>query len=171
MKGKVFAIICVIYVILSVFVTKFLLDRNDYGVFETKDNYYVCNSKIEEYSGTALVKFNKLDDYNKISNEKIYYFDEKELKSGTLTSYDKEEKVFTVDENNYSVENLLGKPSNGYFLIGSLLSFLTTKVFYLIFIIIPVLILLIYEIYLLVKYVRNNKERKGSNNEKIVEKN
>ncbi len=172
MKGKIIAVVGVIYVILSVFVTKFLLDRNDYGVFETNDNYYVSDKTIDEYSNGSLVKFAKMDDYSSLVNEKVYYFNEgKQLKSATLGAYDKDEKVFTIESTNYNVENLLGKPSNGYILIGAILSFLTTKVFYLLFIIIPVVFLLIYEIYLLSIYIRGGKNRKEANDEKKAGKN
>ncbi len=172
MKGKIIAIIGVIYVILSVFVTKFLLDRNDYGAFETNDNYYVCDKVIEEYSKGSLVKFTKMDDYSALVNEKVYYFDEdKTLKSAELVAYDKDEKIFTIGDINHSSDSLLGKPTKGYALVGAIISFLTTKVFYLLFIIIPVVFLLIYEIYLLTIYFRNGKNRKEANNEKMVGKN
>ena len=167
MKGKVLAVIGIVYIILSVFVTKFLLDRNDYGVFETKDNYYICNEAIKEYGSTTLVKFNKNADYTTMINEKVYYFDESEIKNDTLAAYDKDGKVFTIGDTNHEIDSLLGKPEKGYALVGGLLNFLTTKIFYLIFIIVPVVCLLVYEIYLLVKYIRNGKD---NNNEKIVDK-
>lgn len=168
MKGKIISVIGIIYIVLSVFVTKFLLDRNDYNVFETQNSYYYCNSEIKEYGATHLVLFEKMDDYTPIVGKNIYYFDaNKELKNGVLASYDKDEKVFTIDDTNHSVENLLGVPKKGYFLLGTIINVLTTKVFYLIFIIVPVAFLLVYEIYLLILYVRNNKNRRDSNEENV----
>ena len=167
MKGKLIVIIGIIYVILSVVVTKFLLDRNDYGAFETSSNYYVYSDKIEEYSNTSLVKFSKENDYTSLINKKVYYYnDDKEIQSDILTDYNKDEKIFTINDTNYNVEKMLGIPSKGYLLLGVIINFLTTKLFYLIFIIIPVTILLIYEIYLLFVYIRNGKSRKSDNNER-----
>lgn len=171
MKGKIITIIGVIYVILSVFVTKFLLDRNENNVFETEKAYYYCNSEIKEYGSTHLVKFDKLDDYSSLVGNDVYYFDtNKQLKNGKLESFDKKENVFSINETNHTVDNLLGVPKKGYFLLGSVINVLTTRVFYLIFIIIPIAFLFVYEIYLLSIYVRNSKNRRD-NNEKNVSKN
>ena len=161
MKVKIITVVGIIYVLLSIVVTKFLLDRNDYGAFETGSNYYICNKEIKEFGSTNLVQFEKSDDYSSLINNKVYYFDEsKNLKNDVLVGYDKEGKVFTIGEEKHNIEQLLGVPKKGYFLLGIIINFLTTKVFYLIFIIVPVAFLFVYEIYLLVDYIRGNKNRK-----------
>lgn len=171
MKRKILTVIGIIYIILSVFVTKFLLDRNDYNVFETENTYYYCNSAIKEYGSTHLVEFDKHEDYTSLIGKNVYYFDaNKELKNDILEGYNKEENYFTIGDTNHDVDRLLGIPKRSYFLLGSIINLLTTKIFYLIFVIIPVAFLLVYEIYLLVLYVRNSKNRRD-NNEKVTNKN
>ena len=170
MKNKLITIIGIIYVILAIFVTKFLLDRNDFGVFETKDNYYAYNTAISECGKTSLVSFPKVSDYGNFLNEEVYYFaDDNILKKGVVVSYSPEENTFTVQNDSYSVNNLLGKPEKGYLLLGVLLCFLTTRFVYLVLIIIPVFILLVYEVYLLFVYLKKGKTRKDLKDETIKE--
>ncbi len=171
MKRKVLIVIGIIYVLLTIMVTKFLLDKNKFGVYETKNNYFICSELIKEYPKTSLVRFSKNVDYTSLINDKVYYFDEsKELKYDVLKSIEDDGMVFTINETKYNIDNLLGKANASYILLGGLLNFLTTKVFYLVFIIIPMTLLLIYEIYLFVAYIRNGKVGKDSNNAKIVDK-
>ena len=171
MKKKLITIVGIIYVILAAFVTKFLLDKNEFGVFETKNNYYVYSDELDNYSKSSLVRFEKNINYNDLINEKVYFFnEEKKIKSDVLKSIDDNGAVFTINETKYNIANLLGKPNNSYVFLGTLLNILTSKVFYLLFIIVPMAFLLIFEIYLFVIYIRNSKDGKDSNNAKIVDK-
>ena len=47
MKKKLLIVSFVIYLVIVLIATKALLDRNEYGVFETKNDYYICNEKIK----------------------------------------------------------------------------------------------------------------------------
>ena len=172
MKKNIKRIMGVVYIILAIFVTKFLLDRNDFGVFETNSSYYVSNSAIKEYSNTSLVKFDRSNDYSDLIGEKVYYFnDDGMLKDEMLESFDKENKTFNIGGVTYKISNMLGKPSNGYAVLGALLSFFTTKIVYLLLVILPVFLLLVYEVYLLVIYLKNGKNGKDLKNDKMDKKN
>ena len=161
MKSKLITVVGLIYVVLAIFVTKFLLDRNDFGVYELGDSYYMYNSSIVEFNKTSLVHFEKKGDYGNLVGEEVYYFNnDKILKKDELLSFSKDDKSFTVQSGEYGLENFLGKPDRGYFLLGSLLGFFTTKAVYLCLIIIPVFILLVYEVYLLFVYIKKDKKRK-----------
>ena len=166
MKKKLLIVLFVIYAIVALVATKTLLDRNEHGVFVTKNNYYVCNDRIKEYDGSSLVHFDKNADYEKMVGEEVYYFDNNnELQHNKLASFDNEKGLFSVEEDNYDVGNLLGQPDKAYQLVGSILNIITSRAFYFIFIIIPILCLFIYEIYLLVNYVSLNKAGKDNDNE------
>ena len=166
MKKKILVIALVIYALLVLVSTKALLDRNDYGVFETKsNNYYV--GEVEGYSSSSLLKFAKNVDYEKLVDKDVYYFDrDKIIRNSKLTKYDSETETFTINGDNYKVNNFLGEVDKEYKTLGSILNVITSKGFYFIFIIIPIVVLFMFEIYLLVKYVDYNKNRKDNNNEK-----
>ena len=65
MKKKLLIVTFVIYIIIVLIATKALLDRNEYGVFVTKNNYYVCNENIKEYDKSSLVHFDRNADLEK----------------------------------------------------------------------------------------------------------
>ena len=174
MKKKLLIISFVIYIIIIIIATKALLDRNEYGVFATKNNYYICNEKIKEYDGSSLVHFDRNMDYEKLVDEEVYYFDlNNELQSDKLVSFDKEKGIFSIGELNYEKDKLLGRPDKAYQIVGSILNIVTSRAFYLIFVIIPVVGLFIYEIYLFVKYLSHEKDKenvKEENNDKKTKK-
>lgn len=166
MKKKILVIALVIYALLVLISTKALLDRNEYGVFETKSsNYFV--GEVEGYSNSSLLKFTKNVDYEKLVDKDVYYFDsDKTIRYNKLTKYDSEKEVLTINGEEYKKNSFLGEVTNEYKGLGAILNVLTSKGFYFIFIIIPIVVLFMFEIYLLVKYVDYNKNRKGNNNEK-----
>ena len=158
MKKKVFIVLFIIYIIVVLLITKTLLDKNENGVFDTKNYYYLCNEKISEYDKSSLVRFDKKVDYEKMVDTDIYYFDDdNNLQNGKLVAYDKENEIFTVGDVSYKKDKLLGKADKGYQFIGTLLNVLTSRVVYLILFIVPVLILLVYELYLFIKYCFRDK--------------
>ena len=171
MKKKLLIVTFIIYIIIVLIGTKALLDRNEHGVFVTKDSYYICHEKIKEYDQSSLVHFDKNANYEKLVGEEVYYYDNNnELQYKKLDSFDKEKESFTVEEEKYEKGNLLGKPDKAYQIVGSILNLLTSRGFYFIFVIIPVLGLFIYEIYLLVKYIYLNKDGKDNDNDKKTKK-
>ena len=170
MKKKVLLVLFIIYIIIVLLVTKTLLDKNENGVFDTKNYYYVCNEKISEYDKSSLVRFNKNVDYEAMIDSEVYYYDDdKKLQSGKLSLYDKENETFTVNDVSYKKDRLLGKADKGYQFVGSLLNFLTSRVVYLILFIVPILALLVYEIVVFIKYCIKDKKT-GNNDEKKKKK-
>ena len=171
MKKKLLIVSFVIYLVIVLIATKALLDRNEYGVFETKNDYYICNEKIREYDNSSLVHFDKNANYEKLIGEDVYYFDKNsELQSGKLALYDKENKVFNANSITYEIDKLLGRPDKAYQIVGSLLNIITSRAFYLIFVIIPIIILFVYEIHLLMRYISREKDGKEMNNDKKTKK-
>ncbi len=166
MKKRLLVIALIIYALLVLISTKALLDRNEYGVFETRNGYYYSD-KLEGYSDSSLLKFSKKVEYEKLVDQDVYYFDQdKSIQLNKLSSYDSEKELFTINGEEYKKENFLGVVDKEYKLLGSILNVITSKGFYFIFIIIPIVILFMLEIYLLVRYVDYNKNRKDNNDEK-----
>ncbi len=171
MKKKLLIVSLVIYIIIVLIATKALLDKNEHGVFATKNNYYICNEKIKEYDRSSLVHFDRNVDFKKMIEEDVYYFDKNnELQSGKLTLYDGEKNIFSVDDISFENDKLLGRPDKAYQIVGSILNIITSSAFYLIFVIIPVIGLFIYEIYLFVKYLSREKKVEEENNDKKTKK-
>lgn len=171
MKKKLLIVTFIIYIIAIIISTKALLDKNEYGVYVTKNNYYICNEKIKEYDKSSLVHFDRNVDYEKMIDSEVYYFDKNnELQVGKLSLYDKENDTFSVNDVSYEKTKLLGRPDKAYQIVGSLLNIVTSRAFYLIFVIIPVIGLFIYEIYLFVKYLSHEKDGKELDNDKKTKK-
>ena len=161
MKRKLLISLLILYVIIAAISTKALLDRNEHGVFELTNNYYICSEKIKEYDSSSLVRFAKNVDFEKYVEEEVYYFNkDNELKYNKIESFDKDKGVVTIDGDNYAKGFVLGKPDKAYKIVGSILNFITSSSVYLVFVIIPILILFIYEIYLLVDNAANDKKEK-----------
>ena len=171
MKKKLLIITFILYIVIALIATKALLDRNEYGVYVTKSNYYICNGIIKEYDESSLVRFAKNVDYEKMVEEDIYYFNkDNELKVDKLVDYDKDTEKLNINGDVYDKEVVLGRPDKAYQIVGSLLNIITSRAFYLIFVIIPILGLFIYEIYLLVQYMAQNKAGKDKDNDKETKK-
>ena len=170
MKKKLLIVALVIYALIVLMSTKALLDRNEYGVFETKNNYYY-SGEVENYSKSSLLKFSKNVDYEKLVDKEIYYIDkDNNVSLNKLTSYDKEKETFAIDGEEYKKNHILGEVESECKVFGSIANIATSKGFYFVFVIIPIVILFMFEIYLLFKYVDYNKNRKGNNDEKIPNK-
>lgn len=171
MKKKLLIVSFIIYLIIILFATKALLDRNEYGVFVTKNNYYICNEKIKEYDRSSLVHFDRNIDLEKMVEEDVYYFDKNgELQIGKVTSVDKEKELISIEDASYEKDKVLGRPDKAYQVVGSILNILTSSAFYFIFVIIPVIGLFIYEIYLFVQYMSQEKNGKEIDNDKKTKK-
>ena len=166
MKKKILVIVLIIYALLVLISTKALLDRNENGVFETKSNYYY-SGEIANYPKSSLLKFAKNVDCKELVDQDVFYFDnDKTLKVDKLSNYDEEKEELTIAGEKVRKSYFLGVVDKEYKVLGSILNVITSKGFYFVFIIIPIVILFMFEIYLLFKYVDYNKNRKGNNNEK-----
>ena len=170
MKKKLLIVALVIYALMVLVSTKALLDRNEYGVFETKNNYYY-SGKVENYLESSLLKFAKNVDYDELMGQEVYYFNnDNKLALGKVAGYDGDSEIVVIDEENYKTKSVLGVVKSEYKVIGTILNILTSKGFYFVFIIIPIVVLFMYETYLLVKYIDYNKNRKDNSDEKKPKK-
>lgn len=165
MKKKLLLVLGILYIMFAIIITIFLFKKNEYNVYETKNSYYICNSSITEYSDSSLVKFNKTDNIASMVDRKVYYFDKSnDIKKGKMESYNEKDNIFMIDDVPYEANHFIGLPSRSYILIGSAINFFTNKIAYLVCIIIPVVLLLVFEVYLLIRYIKRKK--KGNKDEK-----
>ena len=181
MKRVVLSILSIVYVIVSVFVTSCLLTFNDYRVSEFQNFSLIIVNEDNQISGydkgDLLVISNEVDDIN--SNQEILYYDTYEskvnIKVGKVVSREKvtdTESTFLLDNDKYlSSEFVIGSVSSikVYPVVGSLLSLLESRWGYLIIIILPILVVFIYEIYALIQELRpkakKSHKKTGKNNE------
>ena len=168
--GKIlFAIILIPYIAVVVFLTACLLNYNDYNVtvFGNKSLIIIGEYDIEGYKSGDLVVVEK----NKANEVKvgdyIFFYDTRTLEN--LISYaevqeveeiDKNEATYVLDgEYKISSEFLIGKDetSKKYENMGAILSALESRWGFLFFVIFPVLVLFIYEIYILIMELKSKK--------------
>jgi hypothetical protein len=162
-----FSIVGVVYVAVAVFTTAFLLNRNDYSVtqFGESSLFIVNEDEMQPYycDDTLLVIEKKANESIEIG-EKIFYYDiysnEKVIKFNEVTKKEKitdVETTFTTKDNSVlSSEYVIGSESTttDYVLLGSVLNVLQSKWGFLFIIVFPLFLAFIYEIYAIVKEVR-----------------
>ena len=73
----VLSIVISVYLILIVFTTAFLLNRNDYGVSSFAGRYLVLveDEGIEDYSNNTLLFISKVDNKNIEIGQKAFFYD------------------------------------------------------------------------------------------------
>lgn len=170
MRKIIRSIIVTLYVLICVFVTTCLLNYNEYNV-TVLDNYSLIindnNMKIDGYKKNALLVLKK-DIYDVSYNDKILYYDtyanEISVKKELVTNAEKitdSEYTYTLSNGDLlSSEFLIGSLENTkvYNLAGIILNLLESRWGYLLIIILPMLILFVYEVYSFIKEVRKDKK-------------
>ena len=166
---KILEIVIVLYVILM---STCLLCRNKYGYTQFGDNTLISiknkdTKELTEFNKNSLVVFKGIDtDLIKVG-DKVYYYAVKNekyiIKSGKVVAMQGEasDTLYKFDTNNdvaVSASKVIGTYNKSYKNIGGIKLFLESRVGFLIFVLLPILLLFIYEIYDLVvslKYEEN----------------
>ena len=169
---KVIGIIFIVaYAALAITLTVFLLNYNKYNITEINGNSFVIirdNELKPDFKKGDLVIVKKNKNNEIIVGDKVFFYDTyKETISVNLaTVVDKE----TIDENEtkfvmngdypISSEYVIGKAktSKVYSNLGTILSVLESRFGFLFMIIFPILILFIYEIYIIIKELKSPKK-------------
>ena len=170
---KVIEFAIILYVIL---ISTVLLCRNKYGYTQFGERTIVTMGQkdtkyLTEFDNKDLIVFQTVDfDEASIGDEIYYYAIENEkyvIKKGTISdkSGEASDAIYTIKEaetKEISNDKVLGKLDKVYNDIGQLLFFLSSRIGFLIFVLLPILVLLIYEIYDFVmdlKYEKVEKEK------------
>lgn len=164
MKKIVLRILGIVYVLLAILLTTCLLKYNDKEVPQFGNKVLlVAGSEIEECKkGTLLIT--ELGKDFKEQDEVVYYSSTNDLKIGKIQSIN--DKVALVGSDNINSDNIIGLKDKTKFIgvLGSIFKFLTNRIVYLFIIVLPILLLFIYEICLIVKCIK--KEKKDDSDEK-----
>lgn len=150
-------LIGIVYFIVVIGVTTCLICYNDYKVTVFGDKSLIIIDNDDKYSNGDLVVFEKGD--VQVGDEIFFYEVTNGVASinvGNVTEIEKvtdSESTFTINENHdISSESLIGKTADAkvYSKVGKVLSVLESKFGFLILVILPTLLLFLYEVYRLI---------------------
>lgn len=178
MKKKlsiIWSIIQVIIIIFVVLVTVFVLCKNKYGYTEIA-NYnfsYISNEDTKYLKNTKKSDLLLVKKDNSIKQgDNIYYYD---IYKNKYTI--RQANIIKIDETSYYIsesssiekDKIIGKEYKTVPKLGGILSFLETKLGFILCIIFPLIIIFIYQIYKFISTIKEEKQQdeKQSNGESI----
>lgn len=141
-----------IYIVVSISVTACLLSYNQYNVTEIKGNLLVIvtNNKIGNYNkNDLLIVKNNNKELKK--GDKVFYYklkkDKYNINYGSITNINSKDVI--INDEVISKNMIAGKDKNitSIPLIGGVLNVLESRLGYLIFIVLPILVAFIYELF------------------------
>ena len=153
--------LCIFVVALVIAVTIFYKHRDDIG-YKFTHYYYVHDSGIIEYSSSSLSAFPISGDYSNLIDRDVYYYDESNtLKRDRLISISLPAGKFVVSDGEHDTKKFLGQPTGGVPMVGSLLDFLTDNTFYVIMVLLPGGLCVVYVLYsFIMSFVDDKKKKK-----------
>lgn len=169
--GKILlCIFIIIYAGMAMFLTACLLNYNDYKIteFGNKSLIIVSDDVLEEEykKGSLLVVEKDEAEINK--GDSIIFYNTYNNQVSIAISEVLSKKEVTDKENTYTItgdydissEYIIGSTKNvkAYSVLGTILSILESRVGFLIFIIFPITIAFLYEIYVLVVEIKDTKK-------------
>lgn len=182
MKKKlniIWSILQVIIIIFVISITVFVLCKNKYGYTEIA-NYnfsYISNTDTKYIDNTnkndlLIIKKNR----SIKQNDNIFYYDINKNKYVIRQS-----KVIKIDSSSYYIsdntsiekDKIIGKSYKTIPKLGGIISFLETKLGFILFIIIPLVIIFIYQIYKFISTIKEerNKLEESTSKELVQEDN
>ena len=158
-------IIGICYFTVIIAVTACLLCYNQYKVTEMFDRSFIMiddNSDMYQDGDLVLFKKNELNEINK--NYVIFFYEVTNgvpsIKYGTVTEIlpvSTDERTFTINNNHdISSDSLIGKTETAkvYPKLGKILTVLESRFGFLLLVILPTLILFLYELYLVIVEIK-----------------
>lgn len=154
----ILGIIGVCYLAVIIVVTACLLCYNDYKVTEMLGySFIIIDENSEKYNDGDLVLFRQGEMDKVEQNDEIFFYEVTNgipsIHYGTVTEVlpiDEDERTFTInDSHDISSDSLIGKTETArvYPQIGKILSILESRFGFLILVILPTLLLFLYELY------------------------
>ena len=122
---------------------------------------FVHDRGIAEYSSSTLVGFPVKGNYDDLIDKEVYFYDNKDLKKGKLSSISLNRGNFKIGDEEFDIKGFLGRPSGGIPVLGSVLEFLTIKVVYICGILIPAILCLAYIVYNSIASAMEDKKKKA----------
>ena len=159
----VIGVIIAIYLVMVVFTTAFLLNKNDYGVSKFLNRYLVIvdEKTLEDYKQNSLLLIKEKDVNDIEVGEKVFFYDtysvDKKIKYTEVTRKEKineNETTFTMKDNSpVSGQYVLGtqKSTTELHILGQVLNVVQSRWGFLFIVVFPLFLALIYEIYAIYK--------------------
>lgn len=161
MKKIVLSVFLIVYIIVTLTITFFLNKYNNFGVIEIKDKLIVTSNKTDmNYRKGTILIITKNNDNLKENDEVFYYTADShkvlisKAKISNIEKITESENTITLNNSKkYSTEYIIGKVSTlvKIPILGYLLMALTSKIGYLIAILLPILVFFLIQIYSLIK--------------------
>lgn len=163
-------ILSIFYFLIVIFISILVIKENEYGITIFGNNYYVIindNSENDIYKNGDLVIVENKNINELTENEEVFLYEsnsnnEVNIKIGNIKeiSLESNPQFITIDNNIgfYRNDSILGKYKNKYNGIGKIINFLEKKWVFLFALILPTAVILIIELYLIIKKVISNKK-------------
>ncbi len=168
-KKIIIGIVGIIYLAFVVAITTLLLNFNKYGVTVFDDTSIVIikeeiSSDLYKKGDIVLVQSLKIDDVSvgdqlfayKVDEEGVPHIDLGEV--GEINYDSKPQSISYKNGETYSMEYVIGEATNHYEKVGKYLAILESKWGFLCIVLVPSLIIFIYEIYALLVEIKYGKE-------------
>lgn len=164
-------IILIPYILIVIVVTVCLLNYNKYGVTEIGDYTFVIvkdETLNPTYQKGDLLVVEKKDNDTIMKDDYIFFYEQDKVEKTVIINLAKvlntrkvtdRETTFTIEGNyEYSSEYVIGamKDTKVYHKLGGILSILESRWVFLLFIILPILFIFLYELYEFVLEVKRS---------------
>ncbi|MEE3343048.1 MAG: hypothetical protein VZS44_03050 [Bacilli bacterium] len=159
---NIFKILIVIYAIVAIFTTVSLFTYNDYNISEIGSKRIIkLNKKIDKYNKGNMLIISKKDEYK--AGDKVFYCKLEESKCNI--NYGKITTTMggnpEINKEEISKKLIMGTDENIKVipLLGSIMGILESRWIYLIFIVLPILVAFIYEVYSITKEIKKPQKK------------
>ena len=166
----VIGLIVTVYLVIVVFTTAYLLNRNDYGVSTFMGKYlvFVEDKKLEPtYKEHSLLVIDRVDNLEVKEGTKTFFYDTyattKKIKFVEVTKREEineKEVTYTLKDNTkVSSEYVLGteKSTTALNILGTFLYIVQSRWGFLFIVVFPLFLAFVYELYSIYKEVKNKK--------------
>ena len=162
MKKIIISVIFIVYIVLTLVITIFLMNYNRFNIIEIKDVLIVPMNKTKlSYQRGSLLIIKKTDISKIKENDEVFYYTADQhvvlIDKGKIEEIEEvnesEKTVTFTNSKKYSKDYIIGKTASmkKIPLIGYLLMLLTSRIGYLFIILLPILTFFFIQIYLLFK--------------------
>lgn len=166
MKKTVIRCFLIVYIIFVLIVTFLLMKYNTFSVIEIKNILIFTSNKteIKDYKKGDLILLKKSDNKKYKVDDNVFYYTvynrEIKVNKGKVTDVEElseKEKTLTINDKKISSEYVIGKSSKVISLLGYFILLFTSKIGYLLFIVLPMFIFFFVDVRSIFKEVKNKK--------------
>ena len=163
----------VLYLIVVIILTVFLLNYNDYNITVLGNKSYIplTEQNLGEYQKGDLLVVEKVSNDDININDMIFFYETDMAKKTVNINYGRvinkrkisdTETTFTMDGNvEFSSEYVIGSSKNTkvYSGLGTLLAYLESRWIFLLVVVLPILFIFLYEIYAIIQEVKKQLKK------------